>query len=398
MNESEQYVSNLCTKSFLSLWSYKNPKGKNSKELCDILVVCEPDIIIFSVKDIKLTNSGSGDVDRDRWIKRAIKKSVKQIYGAERWINNSTDVITKEGKLGLPFPEIAHRRIHRVAVAFGSKGKIPIYSEDFDNGFVHVFNERSLTIIMKELDTISDFVKYLIDKEVLFQKAKKIVLTGGEEDLLALYLQNGRTFSFKTDQIIIVDNLWDDFVKQIQYQLKKEKDILSYAWDNLINIFCNDFLNNNLEFGQSLKEVEKITRTMALEDRFGRRILSDTFLKFIELASKKKVKSRYIASPSNKYYVFLASPHGENRKERIGELGLRCFVVRGLNSDCTCVIGIATEQYEKNKGCSFDAIYLFKDNWTPEDQKEFDRIQNEFGYFEKSVKSQRHEDEYPIYK
>jgi len=395
MNKSEKYVSNLCTKSFLSLWSYKNPKGKKSKELCDILVVCEPDIIIFSVKDINLTNSGSKHVDRERWIKRSIKKSVNQIYGAERWIKRSTDVITKEGKLGLPFPETSHRRIHRVAVAFGSKGKIPIFSEDFGNGFVHVFDEISLTIIMVELDTISDFIKYLIDKEFLFQKTKKIIFTGGEEDLLALYLQNGRVFSFNTDQIIVVDNLWDDFVKQIEYQLKKKEDTSSYVWDNLIEIFCNDFLNENLESGPSLNELEKVTRTMALEDRFNRRISAKSFLEFMDLASKKKVKSRYFASPSGTHYVFLASPHEEVRKERIGELGLRCFVVRGLNPDCTSVVGIATERYEINKGYSLDAIYLCKENWTPEDQNELYRIQKEFGFFANSMESQRHEDEYP---
>ena len=57
-NESEQLVYAICKKSFLSLWSYANPLGKNSKELCDILIVCDPDIIIISVKDISITDSG----------------------------------------------------------------------------------------------------------------------------------------------------------------------------------------------------------------------------------------------------------------------------------------------------------------------------------------------------
>jgi hypothetical protein len=75
MNRSEELVYNLCKKSFLSLWSYANPKGKNGKELCDVLVVCDPDIIIISVKEIELTNSGDVSTDWKRWQKRAIEKS-----------------------------------------------------------------------------------------------------------------------------------------------------------------------------------------------------------------------------------------------------------------------------------------------------------------------------------
>ena len=68
-NESEQLVYDICKKSFLSLWSYANPLGKNLKELCDVLIVCDPDIIIISVKDISITDSGdiSTDWKRLRW-------------------------------------------------------------------------------------------------------------------------------------------------------------------------------------------------------------------------------------------------------------------------------------------------------------------------------------------
>jgi hypothetical protein len=51
MNKAELLVYRLCRKSFLSLWSYMNPRRKPSgKELCDVIVVCEPDVLIVSVK------------------------------------------------------------------------------------------------------------------------------------------------------------------------------------------------------------------------------------------------------------------------------------------------------------------------------------------------------------
>jgi hypothetical protein len=92
MNKSEELVAKHCTKSFLSLWSYPNPRrGKDSgKELCDVLLVCEPDVIIFSVKEKDVTDSGDISVDWSRWHKRAVEESCKQICGAERSISNSS--------------------------------------------------------------------------------------------------------------------------------------------------------------------------------------------------------------------------------------------------------------------------------------------------------------------
>ena len=400
MNKSEEFVSKLCTKSFLSLWSYRNPqrggRGKDSdKELCDILVVCDPDVIIFSVKDISVTDSGDISVDWDRWIKKAIEKSCEQIYGAERKISDSTTATTKEGKVGLPFPELTLLRIHRVAVAIGSEGKIPIFSGDFGKGFVHVFDKISLNTIMKELDTISDFVKYLSDKESFLSEGEIQVATGGEEDLLALYRNNGKTFPDNYDLILITDKLWTEFKKKKEYHAKKEADKVSYVWDRLIEIFCNDFQKAGLEFGNSLTEVEKVTRIMAREDRFCRRILGKKFIEFMELASQQKVRSRVVPSPSGILYVLLACPHGEDREYRVAELAERCFVIRGLYSDCTTVIGIAAEQYEIGKGFSLDTVYLSKDIWTPEDQTQLEYIQKEFGYFTNPFRSQMHGDEYP---
>ena len=136
MNRSEQYVAALCAKTFLGLWSYPNPRGSDGKELCDLLVVCDPDVVIFSVKDIALTNSGNSVVDWKRWCRRAIDDSAKQIAGAERWIDSATKVITNTGEVAISFPPKGRRRLHRVAVAFGSKEQLPIVSEDFGKGFL----------------------------------------------------------------------------------------------------------------------------------------------------------------------------------------------------------------------------------------------------------------------
>jgi len=394
-NESEQLVYDICKKSFLSIWSYANPLGEDSKELCDTLIVCDPDIIIISVKDIRITDSGDISTDWKRWRKRAIDASAKQIYGAERWIEGASHVIRSDGSVGIKLPEQKVRRIHRIAIALGDQGKAPIMFGDFGKGFVHVFDKTSLNIIMGELDTIEDLVEYLSVKERLYLSGKKTLFHGGEEDLLALYLHKGRQFPDEFDMLVTDDNLWEGFKESEDYKAKKEADNISYAWDRLTEVLSKDILHGNLEFGPELNGSEIAVRTMARENRFGRRLLGKSFVDFYELARQKKVRSRMALGNSNTTYVFLAMPHGEDREYRKAELGGRCLVARGLNKDRNTVIGLATERYEEGKGFSFDLLYLNIPLWTDELQKQTEYAQKEFGYFANPQYMEIHEDEYP---
>ncbi len=104
INRAEKFLYSLSRRSFLSLWSYANPRGRNNKELCDILVVCDPDILIISVKEIDFAGTGDSLVDQERWQRRAIDDSCKQIYGAARWLDTATNVIRSDNTAGLPLP------------------------------------------------------------------------------------------------------------------------------------------------------------------------------------------------------------------------------------------------------------------------------------------------------
>ncbi|MBR8834456.1 MAG: NERD domain-containing protein [Stigonema ocellatum SAG 48.90 = DSM 106950] len=397
VNDSEEFVYQVCHKSFLSLWSYANPRGKNSKELCDILIVCEPDIIIISVKDIKLTDSGDIEVDWKRWLKKAIEGSVDQIYGAEKRIKSTSHVIQSDGSQGLAFPSSDVQRIHRVAVALGGDDKVPIQFGDFGKGFVHIFDRVSFETILRELDTITDFVQYLIDKEDLYASGKKTVFDGSEEDLLGYYIHNGRSYPQDFNIIIVGSNIWNEIIKKPEYTAKKIADKDSYMWDKLLETISKDVLNNNLEFCSDLNQSELALRAMARETRFTRRILGKFFKDFMDSAAKRKTESRMLISPQTSIaYVFLAKPHGEDRQHRVAVLGGRCFVVRGLQQNCKTVIGIATEQYQPGQGSSFDIVYLHQETWTDENQKQLEYAQKEFGWFVNPQQTAVHEEEYPI--
>ena len=126
---AERHLKRLADRSFLSLWSYSgvhrdqghNAKGGDGKEICDLLVVFENHVIIFSDKDCAFPNTGNLELDWSRWFKRAIQKSAEQIWGAERWIKSYPGRLfldhacTQIFPLDLPDPATAS--FHRVVVA-----------------------------------------------------------------------------------------------------------------------------------------------------------------------------------------------------------------------------------------------------------------------------------------
>lgn len=67
--------------------------------------------------------------------------------------------------------------------------ELPPFTVQDDRGkhYVHVFDELSLRLVLQELDTAPDFIKYLKDKEEAVRKLRFRVIPG-EEDLLGSYL------------------------------------------------------------------------------------------------------------------------------------------------------------------------------------------------------------------
>src|SRR5882724_7970411 len=129
VNAAEEFTFRVCQRSFLSLWCYANPRGKNGKELCDVLIVCDPHVIVISVKDIQLKSESTAYVQR--WQRRAVDASVDQLYGADRWLQSAEAVTRRDGTPGLPLPVRSDQRLHRIAVACGSQGRVPVSSGDF---------------------------------------------------------------------------------------------------------------------------------------------------------------------------------------------------------------------------------------------------------------------------
>jgi hypothetical protein len=384
MTPTEKFIADLCEDTFLSFWSFPNPIGKKlDKELCDVLVICDPDIIIFSVKEINIKDSGNYEVDAERWERNAIDESVKQIYGAERILRQKEEVLLKDKSTKIKLPSKEIRNIYRVAVAFGRGEKFSMKTGDFGKGFVHCFDERSVQIILQELDTISDFIDFLKAKEEFTSRGIRQIAFSSE-DYLAMYLHNGFDIPEGVDLIQIDSEYWTDYSKSKEYQEEQKLNKISYLWDELIQTLYYDFKDNTLINEVGRDELEMALRHMNRENRFGRRQMSQSLIEVIgDEKTKPSIKARIIYSTlegSNIIYVFMTRPNND-RDFGVKELHLRCLVARSLFKDRSIVIGIGIDPYNKGKGFSKDLLYMDLTNWTEEQNKEADIIKEELGYF-----------------
>jgi hypothetical protein len=422
----------LCRRSFLSLWSYANlytGEGRKrekgvGRELCDLLVVFGNDVIIFSVKHIKFHLLIDPLIAWKRWFKKAVLKSANQVYGAESWLRVYPDRIfldsNCQNKIPVRLPHANEMRVHRIVVSLGvyeackkffggnSLGSLIIKSDligkdhldspfmighvNPKKGFLHVFEEFTLDAILKELDTVSDFIDYLLKKENILSHEKQVIIAAGEEQLLSIYLTrmndagehdfnlpDGYTF------IHLDEGFWEDMVQNPQYLAKKKADQISYVWDRLIEHFIEygygcDFPDKN---EVPITEQEPAMRLMAAESRLRRRQLGHSLIDFLEKSQKER-RARLVYSNDFRdiAYVFLTLPipqnqqYGEYREQRVAMLLAYCKVAKLRAPSAKNIVGIGLEPAGTGGG-SEDLITLEVGNWTTEMEHEAKMLQNE---------------------
>jgi hypothetical protein len=405
VNNSERYLNSLCSRTFLSLWSYPNVfrdqsidgTNREGKEICDLLVVFGNRIIIFSDKYCDFPDSGSLETDWRRWYKRAVLGSYHQVCGAARWLRQFPDRVFVDRSCTTPLPislprgdevkihfvVVAHGTAHRCRQELGGSGSLMLhFGEDRDNfpppfsvsrfgiesGFVHVLDDFTVDAIVGTLDTISDFVDYLDAKEKLLSTGM-IIYAAGEEDLLAQYMMNmegsgrhGFNWSQVVDAIMLEEGYWEDFCLSDRNKRRVEADRESYSWDGLIEIFTHD--RHERHSDSAIADIERALRGMAAERRFHRRSLSALFK---NLATQDNGKSNILSRTvrpdgDGPYYLMMTmrQPDWSGREEYLGvRLSLLVelsHAVRARYPHATEVIGLATDLGPKDVS-SFDVFW-----------------------------------------
>ena len=381
--KAEEFVHELAKKSFLEDWCYCNPKLPNGKEICDLLIIYDEIAIIWQIKDIKLNDNG-------KYKKSEIDKNLRQINGAKRSLFELKIPIELEnprrGKELFNPKQI--KTVYLISALLGDGEDFFSFVENINNHIIHTFTRIFTEIVLGELDTIKDFINYLEEKEDLITADNEIIISGGEEELLAYYLMNEHNFEKikKVNMIIIEDDLWEDYINRPECIAKKKEDEISYGWDEIINRAhtCGG-------------EYELIARELARPSRFERRCLGKAFYEAHVIAHNQKEKNtfRRVIKIGDATYCFLFMDDIEPRKNRKLLLSSICYVARGLYQNNTKVIGIATEM-KSHRQCSYDFSLLEIPNWTEVNQIEMDRLQKKAGILTDVQTKNIHEDEYPL--
>src|SRR3954451_17158244 len=130
---TERFLSSLCDRSFLKLWSYANPYKDDGKELCDVLAVFDEHVFIFFDKESRRFETSLREVltTWQRWKNDAVYKQIKTAHGAARYILSGRPIYLDE-KQRVPFPINFSRQncvIHKIIVAHGAKAACLAFSD-----------------------------------------------------------------------------------------------------------------------------------------------------------------------------------------------------------------------------------------------------------------------------
>ncbi|TRZ99069.1 MAG: hypothetical protein D4R84_02650 [Rhodocyclaceae bacterium] len=431
----------FCERSFLKLWSYPNPYKDDGHELCDLLAVFGSYVFIFFDREKKLLEVPNQDpqVLWDRWKRNVVDRQVNTAHGAERYIRSGRPVfLDAKGTTPFPIPiEPAIAVIHKIIVAHGAKeackhaseqnvygslsitycesdgGPTPFFHIEIDRrNPVHIFDSHNLSVMLGELDTVSDLSDYLDEKLQAIAKFDSLVYCG-EEDLLGHYLLNydkvekrhiiGTTHN-DVNSIMIGEGEWQDFINTDLYKNTKNEDRISYFWDELIQRTCQNALNGTLGGNSDLLRGQSAIFEMVKEPRFIRRALADRIkravVNFPDHPSQFIRQVTFLPSyrPDVGYVFFQIRVKDPYRTEpdyldkRRTLLEIACGAAKNKFPHLTKIIGIGMDapKFAGNTN-SEDFILLPCEVWTDEMRAHYETQNQEWNFFETPELKHYHE-------
>ena len=433
---SERHLLSLCENTFLDLWSYPNVYYKKpneiksyEKEVCDLIAVSGRDVFVFSDKEIKFNEEI--DVERawSRWQKKAIHNSVKQINGAFRILSMYPDHIYTdekcEHKLPIVIPNTGEWRLHGIVVARGAgtaiskhadiyPGTLHVFTQNandrentdenlpifcvgdvnYPKSFIHIFDDYSLEIILREFDTISDFSNYLCKRErflrsnTVFSKAEKnlcayfMAKMNRAEDRHDFVGEDGHPIS--DEAIYFDDGFYEETIRDPQYLYKKARYKSSYFFDQLIKQFTKYIISGEIADHtpgkKTFANIERSVRALAEIPRHERMMFAEGMIDWLRKHSDKDRAARTLFSGSSMedaeriiVFVLLGPPKKEEfeyekylevRRATLSAYAL-CAFQRFRPRRGVIAIGLPSKlAVERYDGASEDLVFLPPENWT----------------------------------
>lgn len=450
VNRQERLLAAMAENSFLSLWSYPNvytdegyQKNKQGTELCDLLVVFGDSVILFSDKEVAFKAHGDPNVAWSRWYRRAIIGSHAQLIGALKSLKNDNLDFYLDSKCTNPFPfdlkkvknfhlvattnDISNHTSRYYEGSAHSNYTLPYFSvlpdpqspfvlTDINDGkhFIHTFDGAALKLLFSELDTINDFLSYLISRHSLIRNQfGYVVAYNGEEELLSVFLNN-RTYDERGESCVdlILDKvkkadagavslehgLWGDYLQSAER--KSYESIRKYGayFDIFLERISDAVIQGNVGLGQDaeIQSHEQVLRILASENRLCRIEIGRNFQDKLNSTPQNARSARALRSltDSNLIYVFLLLPRdkGQSYKDYRDERSAYALMYANVIScekGFSRVVVIATEPLLSD-GRSEDVYgFEFPAPFTPEARRSIRKMREEMEIFTHNVAGSR---------
>jgi hypothetical protein len=302
-----------------------------------------------------------------------------------------------------------------------SKGEVPPFpffvgNPSLDqNAVYHVLDDITLSVLLLELDTITDLTRYL-DRKTALLNGGHLMGAHGEEDLLALYLKDigpdgDHDFVRTTkqplqpgDMLVVEGGTYDHLRNRDEYKRKKRADRVSYLWDHLIERFANVILEDTAyvvrgyEGFHEPSKRELGLRHMALTHRLARRSHSEAIQgAFDRLGKADRFFRAMLPGPTDNddtgFFILLLKRGGklsgisdeDYRTFRSSIMHAYALNLLRLQRNLKRVVGIATEGELDRRLRSEDLIYAEQPSWTPDYELEVEQAGSELGIFKDGI-------------
>ena len=431
ITSTEKLLSDLCERTFLKLWSWPNLCQQDGNELCDLIAVFDDHVFVFFDRESSVIQDAEKDISVTwpRWKKQVIDKQIKTAKGAEGYIKKGQPIYL-DNRCQQPFPVTMPENpiIHKIIVAHGAadvcksfseanvSGSLAIFYGDLKPDLrlpffapffvelekespIHILDSSNLEILLTELDTFSDFVSFMNEKEKAIGKYDLLAYCG-EEDLLAQYFLNydesEKRYRIGVDApsvtaLWIEEGKWKNFEEKGHAERRKIANKESYLWDEIIQRTYQNTLDGTIGGVSPLSRNNPVTE-MAKENRLSRRALARNMITAVRdfPATNQRIvqKTCYMQSLSDpeKLYVFLQlkcpDPNrNSNRKRRQNLLEIACGVARNNFPDIKTVVGIAMAPPKYARTNAEDFLLLKCAEWSEEQRAHYDRANENFGFF-----------------
>ena len=279
--------------------------------------------------------------------------------------------------------------------------------------FVHVLDDVGLDVVLRELDTATDFVQFLSDRERLL-RSDRLLMASGDDDLLAVYLRDEGGYAARTfdgvgrpeGKVIIPEGEWDRIRRSPGWTARKRADAVSYRWDKIIERFNSSILDGSSPVYPEVDvwRQELAVRAMAREPRLHRRILAAALADWLHFDTGEPLRARTVGPVrhGSPYYIFitlrreLSEERTSYRKRRQAVCWTYLIEAKRTFAEMAEVVILGTDPAGESEWYSEDLLYHGVEPADPRDVEAIRDFVEEQGVLSKTdLRFKGHVLEYP---